>query len=103
MQLVDFDRRLPGSVSLALLRILGATLFASPVLARLCKNWIVRLAFTSTGRTRAGWMRRINGLSGRVEDSRIDLPDGFEVVDSGKETLQPTASRGYWSRSETLH
>jgi hypothetical protein len=103
VQLVDFDRRLPGSVSLALLRILGATLFASPVLARLCKNWIVRLAFTSTGRTRAGWMRRINGLSGRVEDSRIDLPDGFEVVDSGKETLQPTASRGYWSRSETLH
>ena len=103
LQLVDFDRRLPGSVSLALLRILGATFFASPVLARMLKKWIVRLAYTSTGRSRGHLKRRIACGSGDVEDSSIELPDGYEAIDTGEQTLQSTASRGYWSRSETLH
>lgn len=101
LDLRDLRHRLPNTIELIILRLLGATVFAWPALERACKRAIVSFAFGSAGRTTGSAIRRIDLTSRSVEDSDVNLPPGFTAVDVGSSCLQATASRGYWQRRGT--
>lgn len=99
LQLVDADHPLPNGVQLLLLRILGATVFASSTLEKACKRIIVRFAYGTAGRSEGGMTRKVDLSTGSVEDQDVRIPAGHVATDVGSASLQATASRGYWRRS----
>ena len=99
LHLVDAEHPLPTAIQLLVLRLLGATVFASSTFERACKRIIVRFAFGTTGRSEGSVTRNVDLLTGGVEDKEVGIPAGHIAVDVGSVSLQATASRGYWRRS----
>ena len=99
LYLVDADHPLPNVTQLLVLRLLGATAFASPTFERACKRLIVRLAFGATGRSEGGVTRVVDLATGAAEDEEVQVPTDHLAVEVGSASLQATASRGYWRRS----